>query len=335
MRKLFVLMLALVLVLCTMQLPDDAEGAAILGTSVVGRVVNEVGVGFPGVSIRAVNVTTAQTYSTSTDAGGNYSLPLNPGLYDVTASYLNYSANISYSRTLVELGEEVRLNFTMSEVLCALTGYVTNGTSPIYGATVTMISDDHNYTAVSVNPLGQYTLSNVKPGKYTVTASKVGYYSSDPLPPIEMVRNVIKNLDFQLDEQPAELSGHVFYQGDGISGVRVHLSSAQFSTETITDERGNYSFDLVPAGSYTITFTKERYLTLTQSVGLSPFELKTWDAELEFDTENNTQKFILGFDLAHSLMIIGLIVSLIVLVVGLYVNYKIRRKPEMLEKDED
>lgn len=328
-------MLALLLVLCTVHLPDNAEGASILGTSLVGRAIAEDGAGFPDVQIRAVNVTTATTYSASTDADGNFSLALNPGLYDVTANFLNYSANVSYPRTLIGLGQEVRLNFTMGEILCTLTGYVTNGTIPIYGATITLINDDNNYTAVSVNPLGQYTLTEVEPGTYTVTASKVGYYSSEPLPPIEMVRNVTKSLDFELREQPAELSGRVIYQGEGVMGVKVHLASSQFSADTTTAENGNYSFQVVPAGSYSITFTKERYLTTTQSVGLSPFEIKTLDVELEFDRENNTQEFILGFDLGHSLMVIGLIVSLIVLMVGLFVNYKIRRKPERLEREEE
>jgi hypothetical protein len=335
MRKSYVLLLALALVLCTAHLPENTEGAAVLGTSVIGKVVDEVGAGFTGVQITVANVTTSQSFSAISDADGNFSLSLNPGLYDVTASYNNYSANISYLNTMVGLGESVSLNFTMTEILCGLSGFVTNGTTPIYGATVTLINEKYNYSAVSVNPLGQYTLTKVMPGTYTVTASKVGYYSSDPVPPIEMVRNVTKNLDFELEEQPAELGGQVFYQGDGVSGVKVRLSSPQFSAETTTDELGNYSFQVVPSGSYTITFTKDKYVISTQSVGLSPFEIKTLDVELEFDSENNTQKFILGFDLAHSLMVIGLVVSLIILVAGLYVNYKIRRKPELLEKEED
>ena len=33
-------------------------------------------------------------------------------------------------------------------------------------------------------------------------------------------------------------------------------------------------------------------------------------------------------------MVIGLSVSIMVLIVGIYINYKVRRKPELLERDD-
>ncbi|HQQ25703.1 MAG TPA: carboxypeptidase-like regulatory domain-containing protein, partial [Methanomassiliicoccales archaeon] len=112
------------------------------------------------------------------------------------------------------------------------------------------------------------------------------------------------------------------------------LSSSLFTAETVTDEDGNYTFSQVPSGSYTITFSKESFLTNSMSVGLTPFEVRELNVEMEYDNANNTQTFLLGLDLAHSLMVIGLTVSIMVLVVGIYVNYKIRRKPELLDRDD-
>lgn len=336
MRKLPVLLLALALILCSAYVPEQASSAGVVGTDIVGRAINETGAAFPGVEIRATNVTTLVTYKATTGADGNYTMPSNfvPGLYNVTASFLNHSANISYSNVLVKSGQPARLNFTMLEVLCKLTGFVTNGTTPVYGATVTLINEQRSYSNVSVNPLGKYEIPKVQPGTYTVVASKVGYYSSDPMPPVVLIRGETKSVDFVLQEQPADLGGKVEYDGSGLKGVTVKLSSSLFTAETVTDEDGNYTFSQVPSGSYTITFSKESFLTNSMSVGLTPFEVRELDVEMEYDNANNTQTFLLGLDLAHSLMVIGLTVSIMVLVVGIYVNYKIRRKPELLDRDD-
>lgn len=336
MRKLPVLLLALALILCSAYVPEQASSAGVVGTDIVGRAINETGAAFPGVEIRATNVTTLVTYKATTGADGNYTMPSNfvPGLYNVTASFLNHSANVSYSNVLVKSGQPARLNFTMLEVLCKLTGFVTNGTTPVYGATVTLINEQRSYSNVSVNPLGKYEIPKVQPGTYTVVASKVGYYSSDPMPPVVLIRGETKSVDFVLQEQPAELGGKVEYDGSGLKGVTVKLSSSLFIAETVTDEDGNYTFSQVPSGSYTITFSKESFLTNSMSVGLTPFEVRELNVEMEYDNANNTQTFLLGLDLAHSLMVIGLTVSIMVLVVGIYVNYKIRRKPELLDRDD-
>jgi len=336
MRKLSVVLLALALVLCSAYIPDRASSAGVNGTDIVGSVVNETGAAFPGVEVRATNVTTLVTYKATTGADGNYTMPGNfvPGLYNVTAHFLDHSANISYVNTLIKSGQSVRLNFTMLEVLCMLTGYVTNGTTPIYQATVTLINEERSYSNISVNPLGRYEISKVQPGTYTVVASKVGYYSSDPMPPVVLVRGETKSVDFVLQEQPAELGGMVEYDGKGLKGVTVKLSSSLFTAETITDDDGNYSFSQVPSGSYIITYSKDSFLTRTLTVGLAPFEVRELDMEMEYDNVNNTRTFLLGLDLAHSLMIIGLTVSLMVLMIGIYVNYRIRRKPELLDRDD-
>lgn len=337
MRKFPVLLLALALVLCSAYVPDRASSASISGTDVFGHVVNETGAPFPGVEIRVVNTTKPTTsFTVVSDQNGNYTMPSNffAGTYNVTASLVNHTANITYTNVLVKSGQAVRLNFTMQEVLCKLTGFVTNGTTPIYGATVTLINEQRSYSNVSINPLGKYEITKVQPGTYTVVASKVGYYSSDPMPPVVLVRNETKNIDFVLQEQPAELGGRVEYDGRGLKGVTVKLTSTLFTAETVTDENGNYTFSQVPSGSYTIIFSKESFLSRSLSVGLTPFEVRELDVEMSYDNANNTQTFLLGLDLAHSLMIIGLTVSIMVLVVGIYVNYKIRRKPELLDRDD-
>ena len=337
MRKLCVLLLALALVICTAYIPDRSEAAGVGGTDVVGSVVNETWAPFPGVEIQVVNYTNPGTvFKAVTDQGGNYSMPGNfiRGLYNVTAVLTNYTANTTYTGVLVALGEVVRLNFTMNEVLCTLTGLISNGTAPVNEAIVTLIGEGGNYSGKS-DQFGRYTVSNVRPGWYTARAAKVGYYPTEAGPPVNMVRGEIAELDFTMREQEARsLSGTVKYDGDGLSGVSVVLTSvnAPYSIETMTDSDGNYSFLGVPVGSYSITFSKENFLESRYTLGLSLNESRKLDVQLRYDSANNTQTFLFGLDLAHSLMVIGLVVSLLVLVLGLYLNNRIRRKPELLDR---
>jgi len=336
MRKSAVALLALALVLCSACVPGGTEAAGVAGTDIAGRVVNETGAAFPGVEVRAVNSASRTVYSAYSGPDGNYTMPNEfvQGTYAVSAHFTNYSANITYYDVRVGLGQVLRLNFTMREVLCTLTGFVTNGTTPVYGATVRLIGAGGNYSGVS-QLSGQYSITGVKPGTYTVVASKVGYYPSDPLEPVDMIRGNTTNIDLVLREQPAELTGMVRYDGDGLSGVKVRLSNAQFTAETITDAEGNYTFTQVPSGSYTITFSKDQFLTVEMSVGLAPFEDRELNVEMEYDSANNTQTFLLGLDLAHSLMVVGVGVSLVIMAVGLFIDYKVRRRPDVLEREEE
>ena len=337
MRKLPVVLLALALVLCSGYIPDRGSSANVSGTDIFGHAVNETGAPMPGVEVVVVDVNNpTTTFKAVTGADGKYTMPYTflSGTYNVTANYINHTANRSYTNVQVNSSQAVRLNFTMLEVLCKLTGFVTNGTTPIYQATVTLINEQRTYSNVTVNPLGKYEISKVRPGTYTVVASKVGYYPSDPQPPVVLIRGETKSLDFVLQEQPADLGGKVEYDGNGLKGVTVKLTSPLFSAETVTDEDGNYTFSQVPSGTYTVTFSKDSFLSRTMNVGLTPFEVRELNVEMEYDTANNTQTFLLGLDLAHSLMVVGLIVSIAVLIIGIYVNYKIRRKPELLDQDD-
>jgi hypothetical protein len=56
---------------------------------------------------------------------------------------------------------------------------------------------------------------------------------------------------------------------------------------------------------------------------------------MEYDRENNTQTYLFGFDLAHSLMVVGLTISLVLLIVALFFSIKVRKKPEILKEEKD
>ncbi|MGB9586964.1 MAG: carboxypeptidase regulatory-like domain-containing protein, partial [Armatimonadota bacterium] len=114
-------------------------------------------------------------YSTTTTSGGNYSMSVPPGTYNLTASKSGYQSQ-TQNNIVVTSGNNTTVNFTLSPVSYGtISGVVrdTNGTT-LGGATVSTSTGGYSTTSASN---GTFTLSNVLAGTYSVTASKSGYNS--------------------------------------------------------------------------------------------------------------------------------------------------------------
>jgi len=116
------------------------------------------------------------TRTVVTDATGQYTInDVRPGSYQVVASKEGYESS-SLTMTVLEGNTAVAdLSLTRIIVPGTITGRVTDAEdgSPIAGATV---SDGTRTTTTDTT--GKYTIANVPPGTYEVTASKSGYESS-------------------------------------------------------------------------------------------------------------------------------------------------------------
>ncbi|MFP4169459.1 MAG: carboxypeptidase-like regulatory domain-containing protein [Methanomassiliicoccales archaeon] len=319
---------SMILLLLTMLQPG--AGAQPMEGEISGFTLDGEGEPLLGVNLTAENVTTGETFSTSTGENGSYRLSLPHGTYNMTASLANHTSNTTYGLEVPPSREGV--NFTLSEVLRSVSGYVTNGTAPIPGAEIHLTSEERNYTAQSSSPLGAFQIEDVEPGTYLAHAEKQGYWAHYHDKPVVVERGEEVELNFTLQAQAATLLGKVKYGNDGLDGVRVSLSSEQFSTEVTTDSNGNYSISSAPAGNYTLTCTKEDFVEERMTVTLTPFDSKRVDVTLEKEADDEGG-FIPGFDLPHSLMILGLIVSLITLTFALLVRFRAEKNPDLLEKE--
>lgn len=324
---------ALSVLLLSVILMGSASAGGLYDQEIRGVVIDSSGTPLSGVNITAENTTTGESFSTTTDPDGNYTLPLPPGVYNVSARLVNYTANITYSGLVVDEGETNWANFTMQEILGTLTGYITNGTVPVAGATV-HLKGEYNYSANSTIPLGAYTITNIRPGTYIVYVEKAGYWTTYYDKPLLIGRGDVVHLDFIIEEQPARVYGQVLLAGKGLEGVTVMLTSGSASFSTVTDAEGNYSLSSIPAGTYTIRFSKSEFVTQEFQISLSPFESKRIDISLEREEAGGLGGFIPGFDLPHSLMIVGLALALITLIFSLAVRMRVERRPELLEKEE-
>ena len=142
-------------------------------------------------------VVTDGTRTATTDASGRYTLADVPaGSYEVTASKENYHS--SFLTVTVLSGSSAVADFSLSPIVVpgSITGSVINAEdgSPIVGATV----NDGTRTTTT-DALGEYTIADVPPGTYQVTAGKEGYVG------VTLTATVVSGgtavMNFSLNEQ--------------------------------------------------------------------------------------------------------------------------------------
>lgn len=332
MRRIVTLLLTVALLVCAIPVLTSPALSVTPGLQgFYGTVLNDTGVPMSGVTITVQNTTTNSPMSTTTNSLGVYQLTTPSGTYNVSATFVNYNSNTTYINVVLPVGGSARLNFTMLEILGSLHGFVTDGTAPISGVTVLLENDQRNYTTTTEGPLGEYRISNIRPGVYVATFQKNGYDRTNSLP-IEIVRGITLQQNASMQAQPCTLYGQITENGNPQEGVTVTAQGTDKVVVGTTDNNGNYSLQLT-SDSYTVTFSKKGFDSKQASISLAPFENRLLDESITRSMNNNTATYLFGFDLPHSLMVIGLILSLATICVGLFINFRVRKKPELLGKD--
>ncbi len=230
----------------------NTVGQDFVGTEILYTVSGTVALA-DGTPVPGVTVSDGATHSAVTDGSGQYTLSdVRAGSYTLTASMAGYIFTPT-SLPVTVSGNAVGQDF-VAEVLYTVSGTVAlaDGT-PIPGVT---IGDGATLSAVT-DGSGQYTLSDVRAGSYTLTASKAHYTFAPPTLPVTVSGNVAGQ-DFVGSETLYTIAGTVaLADGTPIPGVTV---SAGGSLSAVTDGSGQYTLNGVRAGSYTLTASKAHYI---------------------------------------------------------------------------
>jgi inhibitor of cysteine peptidase len=102
---------------------------------------------------------------------------------------------------------------------------------------------------------GNYAFTGLDNGSYTITPSKAGFTFNPASSPQTVSGADITDVDCiatPIQAATYSISGQVMSNGSGLSGVGVGLSGASSAT-AITDASGNYTFNGLYNGSYTVT----------------------------------------------------------------------------------
>lgn len=223
----------------------------------------------------------------------------------------------------------------VSETRATIKGNVTDGVDPISGATVVVIFvNDRSERHITTTSQGSFSIEDLSPGTYIVYAEMEGYTTpgviSDYIGPVSVGENII---NLTLTGQPSTLTGTVRFEQRPLADVEVTVSSDNSSWPPVTtSSQGRYVISNIPAGNYTVTFSKSGYRTAEITVDMDGF--KTLDMEMERMGLPISEGFLSGYDLPHSLMIVALGMAVGTLIFALLVRHRVRKKPEMLNKEE-
>ena len=143
-----------------------------------------------------------------------------------------------------------------------ISGHVSDVTTgnALSGATV-------NYSggSATTDASGNYTLSNVPAGTYTVTASLTGYLSRSQS--VTVTSGTTTTANFQLATAGIIAGTVTNTSGTAISGASVTITGGNIATtlNLTTDANGNYNSSWIPIGNYTVTAAMSGFTSQTQS----------------------------------------------------------------------
>ena len=134
--------------------------------------------------------------------------------------------------------------------------------------------------SVSTDIYGYYSIDNVKPGAYTVYASKNGYDSSSTK--ITVAADLVATAIIQLKTTSTGiLKGTVVSAATGSTISYANITTNPYMGAIKTDAYGTYSITNVKTGSLTITAEKFGYTSKTNTIVVVADSTKTVDFVLQ------------------------------------------------------
>jgi hypothetical protein len=253
---------------------QDFTATATASSSVSGRIADA-----SSVALADVTVSDGAGHTATTDVNGNYTLQgLSDGLHVLTPSKVGYTF-IPATRTVSVPPDVSGLNFfaiPTSTGSSSISGRVADAANRPLGGVV--VSDDANHGAIT-DTNGNYTLRNLAPGSYIVSAMKPGYRFS---PPTRVIRVPSDAIGQNFVATPINSGGPGDSISSSVSGRIIdNLREAPMSGVTIsdgvghtavTDANGNYTLGGLTRGTYSLIPSKSGYsfTPATRSVTVPP-----------------------------------------------------------------
>lgn len=155
----------------------------------------------------------------------------------------------------------------------SITGTVTDGNGdPLSDVTVTVSGINEQDLTATTNSDGEYTITGVSLKLHAVTFSKNGWLTiSKSVETKDFDDDKVAIVDATLVTATAKITGLVSdakHGGDPLSGVKVTVGAAGTVT---TGADGRFTIENLIEDNYTVTFTKDEYVTLTKSVAKADF----------------------------------------------------------------
>ncbi len=221
---------------------------------ITGTVIDDIGMmGIGGATINVYSSSQSLVATTLTDSSGNYNITnLSTDNYIVTASKATFQTQALGA--MVTAGATTTVNFILMSPTGIITGTVKDGMmNNIEGASVQVFSGQTFIASALTDMVGSYTIPDLAPGEYSVTASAGANYQTASQG--ATVGTGTTNVDFILQAEPGIITGTVTNEANGtpIPGASI-LVIYNFTTvnSALTDANGAYSINNLAPGNYTV-----------------------------------------------------------------------------------
>lgn len=272
-----------------------------------------------------VGTLTMTAYSNSV---GEYRIPNVPsGTYNVTASLTGFEP-ASVPGVVVQNGSETSaVDFLLVEKPTKLYGIVRSGTFLVPSVLITVVGTDLS-TNTSIE--GYYEITNITAGMYSLTASLEGYTSVTVVGVVVPRGSEVQvNINMTIVPGPA-ISGLVLSSEDDrpLSGVVVAVTGLATQRNTITNIDGQFVVTGLTQGNYTVRFVLDGYQPVELGPIAVPAEGTALDQVVMEPVPESFGGFIFGFDLAHSMMILALFLTIIILALAVMLRIRTFEAPD-------
>ena len=263
-----------------------------------------------------------------TSANGSYQFTgVPPGTYTVTAARNGFYSNTTTGVTVTR-ENRTTLNFNLTEKPTLIHGAVRSGTLLLVEANISVVGT----TLYSISgPDGTYEITNITPGTYTIRASRPGYVPAQFVEIIELGED--KELNINLTPVPGSILRGIVSAIVGnvkvpLVDVKVTLVTSNITqNSTSTNILGEFAFTGLVPGNYTVLFELANYRPMQVS-GIAVSNSTTPSRQfLMTPLRHGFSGFIFGFDLPHSMMLLGLFLTAAILAVAVYLRIRAFQSP--------
>lgn len=220
--------------------------------------------------IANVSISTSPASGTVlSDINGNYEInDVTPGLVTVYAYKTNYDSTIL--KVTVNKGVVTPANILLKQKDTTKPSTTGTITGTVYDAATkqpinkALVVTDPATSSVTTDINGKFTISNINPGNYKVTASRQGYTNS--IVNVNVTAGKTSNADINLMPEFGAIQGVIYDAANGQKIAGVFLRTNPISSTITSDLGGQYMFDRLTAGNYSVIAQKAGYYNDTVNV---------------------------------------------------------------------
>jgi hypothetical protein len=280
------------LVATSAAMPANAKDVGTGPGAISGTVTSTDGQSLGGVS---VSVSSASTNGwTTTDATGYYELSgitLNDETY-ISVWANGYQQVAGRFETLTEASPALQLDYVLTPFetgVGTVSGHITGDGTPLAGLTVGASDYSTGQGATSVtDENGFYQISGLANGQWHITAFAGNQYQTAQSP-VVLITDLSPDAsaDIAFESYPSgtsAINGVVTDSttGEPIAGVNINLFGTdvpQYGNAT-TNAAGEFSFELLPAGTFHLSFSTSGYLEFSEDIQIAADETAVADRGL-------------------------------------------------------